>query len=101
MSRARHHHHVKHHAHGGPAHGGHMSAGGERQVGNPSVFKLASEHSAGHIEGGKAKSRGDRKGADAHPYSSAKLKHGGKAHHGKHGHSLHHGVHGKHHGGRD
>lgn len=104
MSRARHHtggHKAKHHAAGGEA--------GEAKVGNPAVFKLAAGHSVGRIEGSehkphlghaahggkiKAKHRARGGGADAHPYSSAKLSHGGKAGHEHEHKKLHHAAEG-------
>ena len=79
----------------------HHAAGGEAEVGNPSVFKLAKGHSIGKIhgegskshlgeaKGGKidAKHRAKGGGADQHPYSSAHAK-GGKCH--EKGGTVHH-----------
>lgn len=109
MSRARHMTHGKHHAK-------HREAGGATETGgNPAVFSLAKEHtSIGHIPGGKAKHRLDRKrgggvhhhasgGSAANPYSEGKqppenkLAHGGRSHHADGGHDgMHHGLHGAH-----
>jgi hypothetical protein len=104
MSRIRHRGQKTHEKHsaGGEA--------GEAKVGNPNVFKLAAGHSVGRIEGSehkphlgraaakggkiKAKSRASGGGADMHPYSSAKLSHGGKAGHEHEHKKLHHAAEG-------
>jgi hypothetical protein len=57
-------------------------SGGEVREGNPAVFKLAEQKTAGKIEGGGggAKKNLGRKsgGSDTQPYSSAARKRGGK-----------------------
>ena len=96
MSRAR-------HSKGHKEHEKHRAAGGETEVGNPHVFKIAKEGTVGTIHGEKGKERLDRKrggkvhhradggkaGSDTHPYTSAH-KHGGEVK----GHSFDHGLHG-------
>ena len=103
MSRIRHRGHKTHHS-------AHHASGGEAKVGNPNVFRLAEGHSVGHVHGEKGKShlglakggkvkahkRASGGGADTHPFSSAKLAHGGHAGHHKGG--KHHEMHSSHEG---